>query len=236
MQQAETTPANKSGRIKRILQVLVNMALWTAIIFISAGRLNWLRGWICVVVNVLCMTAAGIMVRLRNPGLLTARSKWRRKDTKRFDKVFLAIFVPLAFLHPAIAGLDVVHFGWSHIPFTAVYPGIALFIFAMALVTWAMVVNPHAETSVRIQTDRGHTVVSSGPYRFVRHPMYVGAILMYPGASLILGSLWAMAMAVVIAVLFIARTALEDRTLRRELPGYEEYAAVTRYRLLPGIW
>ena len=212
------------------------MALWIAAIFVSAGRLNWTRGWICMTAWVISMTVAGVLVRRRNPELLEARSKWRRKDTKLFDKYFLGIFVPLSFLQPAVAGLDAVRFGWSHIPFAAVYPGIALFTFAMALITWVMMVNPHAETTVRIQTDRGHTVVSSGPYRIVRHPMYVGVILMYPATALILGSLWALAIAALIAVLFIARTALEDRTLRRELPGYEEYAAVTRCRLVPGIW
>jgi protein-S-isoprenylcysteine O-methyltransferase Ste14 len=107
---------------------------------------------------------------------------------------------------------------------------------AMALITWAMMANPHAETTVRIQTDRDHKAVTSGPYRIVRHPMYVGAILMYPAAALMFGSMWALAISGLIAILFVWRTALEDRTLRRELPGYEEFAALTRYRLIPGLW
>ena len=99
-----------------------------------------------------------------------------------------------------------------------------------------MVVNPYAESSVRIQTDRGQTVVTSGPYRFVRHPMYVGIILMSLANPLVWGSAWALAMSGVLILLFLWRTAKEDQTLRRELPGYDEYAAQTRYRLLPGVW
>jgi protein-S-isoprenylcysteine O-methyltransferase Ste14 len=99
-----------------------------------------------------------------------------------------------------------------------------------------MMVNPYAETTVRIQIDRDQKVVTSGPYRIVRHPMYVGGILMYPGIAFILGSMWALALSASIAILMVWRTALEDRTLRGELPGYEEFAAVTRYRLIPWLW
>jgi protein-S-isoprenylcysteine O-methyltransferase Ste14 len=106
----------------------------------------------------------------------------------------------------------------------------------MVLLAWAMAVNPFAETTVRIQTERGHTVVSSGPYRLVRHPMYAGAILMFLGTPLILGSMLALLLAIEVVLLFVGRTALEDRTLRRELLGYEAHAAWTRYRLLPGVW
>jgi protein-S-isoprenylcysteine O-methyltransferase Ste14 len=121
-------------------------------------------------------------------------------------------------------------------PFLTVYPGVGLFIVAATLITWVLVMNPHAESSVRIQEDRGHSVVASGPYRFVRHPMYVGLILLHASMALILRSMWTLALAALIAILFLWRTALEDQTLRRELPGYEEYTTVTRYRLIPGIW
>jgi protein-S-isoprenylcysteine O-methyltransferase Ste14 len=182
------------------------------------------------------MTIAGLLVHLRNPALLEARANWRRRDTKPFDKVFLSLFLPLTFLQPAVAGLDAVRYGWSSMPFATLYAGLILFAMAMTLITWAMMANPHAETTVRIQTDREHKVVTSGPYRIVRHPMYVGAILMYPAAALMFGSTWALAVSALIAILFVWRTVLEDRTLRRELPGYEEFAARTRYRLIPRLW
>lgn len=114
--------------------------------------------------------------------------------------------------------------------------GSILFALALALITWVMVVNPFAEKTVRIQTDRGQTVITSGPYRYVRHPMYVGLILLFVSTALVWGSVWALGLDAVMAVLIIWRTAREDRTLRLELAGYEQYAAITRYRLLPGLW
>jgi protein-S-isoprenylcysteine O-methyltransferase Ste14 len=101
---------------------------------------------------------------------------------------------------------------------------------------WSMAVNRHAETTVRIQTDREHTVLATGPYRFVRHPMYVGAMLLYAGSALVLGSFWALVTAGLIAAALVVRTSLEERTLRRELPGYEDFTSRTRYRLIPGVW
>jgi len=99
-----------------------------------------------------------------------------------------------------------------------------------------MTVNRFAESTVRIQSERNHAVVSSGPYRIVRHPMYVGMFLMYPATAMMLGSGWAMAVAALILVLIVWRTVEEDRFLHRELTGYREYAALTRYRLVPGLW
>jgi len=216
--------------------MVVFTAVWIAALFGSAGHWDWTRGWIFVAIYIVGMAFIGIAIKRKQPGLLEERSKWRRKDTKPFDKVFLAVFVPLSTIQPAIAGLDAERFHWWPLPSWLFYPGIAILPPGFALIGWAMAVNRHAETSVRIQSDRGHTVVDSGPYRFVRHPMYVGAMLMYVATPLILGSGWAMAVTLVIILLFVWRTALEDRTLRRELPGYEDFAARTRYRLLPGVW
>jgi protein-S-isoprenylcysteine O-methyltransferase Ste14 len=221
---------------KRIVQVAGFTVAWIFALFGAAGRWNWTRGWIFVALYLGGMTALGLIVRRAQPDLLAARSNWRRKDTKPFDKVFLAIFLPLTMLQPAIAGLDAERFHWSTLPGWALYVGIVLFLPSMVLMAWAMAVNRHAETTVRIQTDRGHAVVTSGPYRFVRHPMYDGAILLYVASALVLGSLWALVLAGIIAAALVVRTALEDRTLRRELPGYEDFASRTRYRLVPGLW
>jgi protein-S-isoprenylcysteine O-methyltransferase Ste14 len=221
---------------KRLIQTLMFTAIWLAALFGSAGTFDWTRGWTYAALYVGGMGALGAIIRKTNPDLIEARAKIRRKDTKAFDKVFLAIFLPLTLVQPAVAGLDAVRFHWSSMPDEFLYVGTALLLPAMALIGWTMAVNRYAETTVRIQTDRGHTVVDRGPYRFVRHPMYVGAMVMYVATALILGSFWALAVAGVIVLLFIWRTAMEDLTLRRELAGYEEYAARTRYRLLPGVW
>src|SRR5271165_1397397 len=231
-------PAAQTERrsAKRFVQVAATFVWWIGSLFVSAGRLDWVRGWISAALSVVGMTAIGLVVRHYNAPLMDARAKWRRQDTKHFDKVFMAFYLPLVLIHPAVAGLDAVRFHWSSLPFGFVYAGAILFILATVLIGWVLSINPFAETSVRIQTDRGHTVVTTGPYRIVRHPMYVGATLMYVGTSLVLGSVWALVLSGCMAVLFFWRTAREDQTLRQELAGYEEYAARTRYRLVPGLW
>lgn len=222
--------------LARIFQGLAFMAFWIALLFVSAGTTHWLRGWICAVTYGVTMLAMGFIVSRINPALMPARAKWRRRDAKLSDRIILAIYLPLSILQPAIAALDAFRFRWSPMPFWTLYPGLAIFFICVVLIGWAMAVNPWAEASVRIQSDRGHQVVHSGPYRFVRHPMYVGMILMYLAVALMLGSNWALALAGFMAVILIVRTALEDRTLQRELPGYREFTGVTRWRLLPGIW
>lgn len=229
-------PPAESRFDKKLLPMLMAFVWWGGSLFLAAGRLNWIRGWISTGLAVVGTTVVGLIVQHYNPSLLKARAKWKRKDTKSFDKVFLAVYLPLVAILPALAGLDAGRYRWSSMPFGFVYIGSILFALALTMIAWVMVINPFAESTVRIQTDRGHTVIKAGPYRFVRHPMYVGMILMYVATPLILGSLWALGLACVLAILVIWRTAREDQTLRQELPGYEEYTAVTRYRLLPGVW
>jgi protein-S-isoprenylcysteine O-methyltransferase Ste14 len=217
-------------------KALVVPAWWLIALFGSAGQLTWNRGWICTVLYLGGMNASRAVLKKLNPGLLEQRERGIRKDTKPFDKIFLRLLLSFTIVLPVIAGLDAVRFSWAPMPFWTTYPGIGLIAVSAILITWVMIKNSHAESSVRIQEDRGHTVISSGPYRFVRHPMYVGLIMLYASMALILGSMWALAVAALITILLLWRTALEERALRRELPGYEEYTAVTRYRLMPGIW
>jgi len=221
--------------IRTLFQGLAIFAWWLISLFGSAGQLSWNRGWICTVLYLGALHASKAVLKKLNPGLLEQRETAIRKDTKSFDKIFLRLFLSLTIVQPIIAGLDM-RLNGASMPFWSVYPGIGLFTVAATLITWVLVKNPHAESSVRIQKDRGHTVVASGPYRFVRHPMYVGLILLHASMALILGSMWTLALAALITMLFLWRTALEDQTLRQELPGYEEYTTVTRYRLMPGIW
>jgi protein-S-isoprenylcysteine O-methyltransferase Ste14 len=224
------------GRIKKLAAGMSMMVLWVVAAFAGAGRLDWARGWICAAVYILTMTLTGALAHRLNPGLLEARAKFIRKDAPLFDKIFVWIYFPLTFIQVLVAGLDAVRFHALPLPQWTLVPGIVLFLAAMAMVTWTFLVNPFAESRVRIQQDRGHTVVSKGPYSIVRHPMYVGSILMYPATAMMLGSGWAMAVASLILVLIVWRTSEEDRFLHRELTGYREYAALTRYRLIPGLW
>ena len=135
-----------------------------------------------------------------------------------------------------VASLDSGRFGWSNVPLSVHIAGWAGLAVAFLFASWAMLSNTYASRTVRIQSDRGHQVVTTGPYRYVRHPMYVGTIFFGVCTPLFLGSWWALVPGGLLAGLFVVRTALEDRTLREELPGYAEYAERVRYRLLPGVW
>lgn len=227
---------SRRGQLKTLYQGLILLAWWLVSLFGSAGQLTWVRGWICTALYIGGLFACRAFVARLNPGLLDERQAAIRKDTKPFDKIFLRFLLTFMIAEPVLAGLDAVRFHWAAMPFWTLYPGVVLLLISATWITWVLVRNPHAESSVRIQKERDHAVVSSGPYRFVRHPMYVGLILLHVSIALVLGSMWTLALAALITILFLWRTALEDRTLRRELSGYEEYTRITRYRLLPGIW
>jgi protein-S-isoprenylcysteine O-methyltransferase Ste14 len=221
---------------QRIVQAGGAIAVWVVGTFLGAHRLGWARGWAAVALYFAGITAIALVEGRYNPGLFEARARFRRHETKWFDKVFFPLMLPLTFAEPAVAGWDAGCAGCTAMSMALFYPGAILVLLASAVFAWVVAVNPFAETTVRIQTERGHKVITRGPYRFVRHPMYVGALLLYIGLPMVWGSRWAAALSAAVIVLFIWRTALEDRTLRRELPGYEEYAARTRNRLLPRIW
>jgi protein-S-isoprenylcysteine O-methyltransferase Ste14 len=158
------------------------------------------------------------------------------KGTKKWDKVWAGLFTPVFLAIYVVAGLDAGRYGWSSVPQRMWLLGLVIFLLGTALLTWSMGVNPFFEKTVRIQSERGHRVIDAGPYRFVRHPGYIGFLGWIVSAPLLLGSLWAFIPSVLSAVGLVIRTALEDRTLREELPGYAEYAGRVRFRLIPGIW
>jgi protein-S-isoprenylcysteine O-methyltransferase Ste14 len=232
----QTPRAERRLGALKLLRTIVGSAIFPAIAFLGAGTLAWPRGWIYAILFIAMAAVGTRIVDRNNPGLLAARSRGFHKDTKGFDKVFYIFFLPLMVIYPLLAGLDAVRFSWAPLPAWTVWPGAPLFLVGSALTTWSLVVNRHAEGTVRIQSDRGHAVVTDGPYRFVRHPIYVGTILSLPAVALVLGSAWAFVPMVLAVIAFVWRTAMEDRALRKELAGYEDYARATRYRLVPGIW
>lgn len=217
----------------RLLKSLIGSAFYAALVFLGAGRLDWPRGWIFAGVFIGVSVAGSLIVELANPGLLAARAKGMRKDTKPFDRTFYRAFLPLMLLYPLTAGLDV-RFTGALLPDWTVWAGTFLFVAGSALGIWTMIVNRYAETTVRIQTE--HKVITSGPYALVRHPMYLGTLIGLPATALIPGSAWALVPAALIVVAFVWRTAREDAVLQSELDGYGAYAARTPYRLIPGVW
>lgn len=223
-------------RVRLAGRAILIIGWWCGALFGGAGTLTWVRGWICTALYLGGMIAVRAVIRSVNPALLERRDAGIHSRTKDFDKAFLCAFLPLAIALPAVAGLDAVRFGWSPMPSWTLYPGVGLFLLSTGLIAWVMVSNPHAETTVRIQSERGHRVIAGGPYRMVRHPMYVGLILLYLSQALILGSAWALLIAIAVAGLFFWRTGREDQLLRSELQGYEEFSSSTRFRLIPGLW
>ncbi|MBN1347246.1 MAG: isoprenylcysteine carboxylmethyltransferase family protein [Phycisphaerae bacterium] len=160
----------------------------------------------------------------------------RQPVTETFDKILLAWLLLAVLALPVVAGLDAVRFGWSSLPMGCVYLGLALHVVGNALSLWTLVANPYLEKVVRIQTDRDHHVVTTGPYAWVRHPMYLGTIFLFAGIPLVLGSAWAFLPIGLSAIALVVRIPYEEGTLRHGLPGYEEYTQKVHYRLVPWVW
>jgi protein-S-isoprenylcysteine O-methyltransferase Ste14 len=183
-------PEPNHAALKRIVTVVLGVPCWGAVLFASAGRIDWLRGWIFLALCIGSLLAAFVVMRIANPELIAARGT-KHANTKPFDKVLGAVCTLVMFALPVVAGLDAVRYGWSHMGWQTLDAGVALFVLGSVPILVSAAVNRYLEPTVRIQKDRGHQVVSSGPYRFVRHPMYVGLILQYIASPLMLGSKWA---------------------------------------------
>lgn len=206
--------------------------------FLSSGDWTWVPGWTLAGTMMLGTIISRTIADRLHPGLERERlTAGVMKDTKAWDKwimPLISLWLPL--LAVTVAGLDK-RLGWSTPPSAWVNRlGLALMVAGFALGAWAMAVNAFFSSYVRIQKDRGHRVVTTGPYAIVRHPGYFGAALAMIGIPLLLGSLWAFLPVLLILIAGVIRTELEDRTLIGELPGYEDYAAKVRYRLIRGVW
>lgn len=170
-----------------------------------------------------------------NPEIFVARGKIHA-GTKPWDKVLLVLLLVSFLAILVVAPLDAGRFHWSSVPLWLTVLGYILLCVNFFLSVWAESVNQFAEPSVRIQTDRGHKVVDTGPYAIVRHPMYLSGLFLCAGIPLTLGSFWALIPAAVATVVLIVRTIMEDKTLQKELEGYKEYTHRVPHRLIPGIW
>lgn len=218
---------------KKVWRILVR-ALGLGIPLVAAGSIRWTRGWIWIGLSLFTTAVNLTVIRFRNPGLLEARMAHTR-PTRRFDKVFTALYV-VALLALAILEGLAVRLGWPQLSLGWLYWGLALHLVGMVPVTAAMATNPYLEATVRIQDERGHMAITSGPYSIVRHPMYVGVSLMVLAWPPVFGSPWGYLPAGLVVFLFVFRAEHEDRTLRNELAGYEAYTRRTRYRMVPGLW
>ena len=226
---------NKSGK-RYIVATFILLFFQALLLFISSGKIYILRFWIFIIVNFIYLIFATILLYKINPELINQRGSIK-PDTKLWDQFLMrAHNIVLIFILPIVVGLDVGRFQWSYLNYYYLVLGYLLYIISNILVNWAMIVNPHFEATVRIQKDREHKVITSGPYKLIRHPGYLGGIVWAIGVPMILGSIYGFIPSLVGIIIFIIRTGLEDKTLLNELEGYAEYSKKVKYRLIPGIW
>ena len=221
--------------LKRLARVIALILIMDALLFVPAGRLDWPGAWILSILYSLFLLAMVAWSTLRAPELIEERSR-TAANVKRWDKILLTLYTIALLALLVVAGLDAGRFRLSSMPPLLQAAGVIGIVLCGIWLLWVTRTNAFLSRHARIQDDRGQQVVTTGPYRFVRHPMYASLVLFIVCIALILGSWWALVPGAMIAVLFVIRTALEDRMLQAELPGYKEYAARVRYRLFPGIW
>jgi protein-S-isoprenylcysteine O-methyltransferase Ste14 len=207
-----------------------------ALLFIPAGSLHWPAAWLFLATLGGLGIVGGFWFVQINPGLLAERMRpMMQKDQPAADKIFMMVLGPVAMIWLIVMGLDQRH-QWSGMSSGFQVLGFALFILSLAISFWVMRENTFAAPVVKIQAERGHHVISTGPYAFVRHPMYSGVMFFFLGVSLLLGSWWGAAITPIFIGLFAGRAVIEERTLIAGLPGYRDYIGQVRYRLVPGIW
>jgi protein-S-isoprenylcysteine O-methyltransferase Ste14 len=222
--------------IRSIVREFVLIIIGILILFGSAGTLAWMRGWIYICLMLLYQIFYISILLIINPQLLNERGKFSWKETKRYDKYFGIFYSIFGFSMLIVAGLDVVRFQWSSIPFVTIYPSIIVFIVFSFIALWAYVSNAHFILTSRSDKLGNQLVCTIGPYRYIRHPGYLAAIICSLCYPFMLGSLFSFIPVFINIFLLIIRAYYEDRTLKIELNGYDEYSKVTKYRLFPYIW
>jgi protein-S-isoprenylcysteine O-methyltransferase Ste14 len=233
----KTVPTPKSVIWIRLTLVYLIVPL---LLILCGWDLAWWQAWVFLLLFVTAGVGGRLWAEWRHPGLMEERDQAmveRAVEVKSWDKVLAPLMaVSLSFPLAIVAGLDH-HFGWSPVfPIWLNLIGFLLISFGYYIGVWAMAENRFFSSMVRIQTDRGHAVCDSGPYRIVRHPGYAGNLLPLIGIVLALSSLWTLIPAAIALVIAVIRTSLEDWTLQEELPGYLDYTRRVRYRLIPGIY
>ena len=225
----------RSG-VRGIIGQSILIIIGFVILFVSAGKLSWTNAWIYVGLVLIYHIISTVVLAKVNPQVLNERGTVIKAGTKTFDKVYVAIYPVFSYGSLVIMGFDAVRCQWSVMPFWLTFVGIFMFVSVIPLTLRAMAVNQFFEWTARIQNDRNQYVCTSGPYKIIRHPGYAGLIISLLAYPFILGSWWGFLPNSVLISIIVIRTALEDRTLRKEFPGYEEYVQKVKYRLIPLVW
>lgn len=220
-----------------VVQTMVWFGLMGVIIFGAAGTLNYAGGWLYLGAMLAISIIFGIHGARTDPGLLRERLKPPlQRDQPIADKLVLIPILLLVFAALGFMAADAARWRWSMMPPSVQWAGCGLLLAAFLFIYWTMRTNSFAAPVVKIQRDRGQTIITSGPYAIVRHPMYLGTLFYVAGTSLVLGSWWGLASIPIFALLLGIRTGIEERTLRTGLEGYDDYARRVRWRLIPFVW
>jgi protein-S-isoprenylcysteine O-methyltransferase Ste14 len=224
-------------RQRALLVTIVFFLVMTGLLFIPAGTVSWLAGWVFIALffgfNLLVVR----MLARDDPEFLEERmSSPIQKDQPLWDKVLVSVFLPLFVGWSILMALDAVRFGWSEVPVWLQVLGALGLLLSFCIVYLTFRENAYLTTVARLQKERGQSVVTSGPYRYVRHPMYSGMLIFFPATALLLGSWWGLVGSAVLMALLVVRTVLEDRMLKKGLEGYTEYSRTVKYRLIPRVW
>jgi protein-S-isoprenylcysteine O-methyltransferase Ste14 len=222
---------------RTVVQLLLFIIIVPFLPLLISQQWDWWEAWVYAIIAILGFAISRFLAAQRHPDLLAERARFlQHEDAKPWDK-YLSPLVGLGGgLIPLVAGLDALFEGST--PFSQSVKILALVIILVGytLASYALIVNRFFSGMVRIQSDRDHKVVSSGPYRWMRHPGYAGALLTYLATPFFLDSRWSFLPVIFITIILVIRTSLEDKVLQDELTGYRDYAKRVRYRLLPGIW
>jgi len=229
-----------SSEISMWRRVTVTLGVWFGATFLllfgGAGTFAWPEAWIYILIQVFSSAVMGLWLWKYNPELLKTRMEVWKRMGKPWDKVVMilviAAYVPFFFL----PGIDAMRFQWSHVALPVKILGFIGILISSGLVFWVLQTNPYSSAAIEVQKERGHTTITTGPYQYVRHPMYAGIILGFFSMPLALGSWVTFIPAIILTVLIMGRTYLEDKTLRQELNGYTTYADTVKFRLIPGVW
>jgi protein-S-isoprenylcysteine O-methyltransferase Ste14 len=219
-----------------VARLAIGFVIISAVLFGSAGTVIWPEAWLYIIVQFSFSGGIAVWLRKNNPALLKERMTFLKQSAQVWDKVIALGFIPFLAAYFLLAGLDAVRYGWSAVSWPVKVAGFAGVLVSLAVMFWVMRENAYLSRVVEIQKERGHHVISTGPYRYVRHPMYASIILLFFSIPLALGSLWALIPAAVLSAVLVVRIHLEERMLREGLEGYTAYAEKVRYRLIPGIW
>lgn len=222
--------------MKALAWLVVGFLATGLALFLAAGTIAWPAGWIDLILLYGWLLVGIVLLLKSNPGLLQERLTISQPNQKAWDKVFILLFELFFFAWLVLMPLDAVRFHWSQMPLLLQVVGAMALVGSFLLISLTFRENSYLSPTVRIQGERGQTVISTGPYHYVRHPMYAGGLLLFLGTSLLLGSWYGLLLVLVMIPGLVVRAVREERVLRKELLGYDAYMTQIKYRLIPYVW